>query len=295
MKTYTQTGTFSILVLLPCLILTITLLFIVGFEETITIVIFSFCILTFLICLLIFYKLTITIDDTNLTFIMGTGLIRKSFQLSDIESCKPVRNSPMWGIGIRMTSFGWLYNVSGLDAVELSFKNRKSRIRIGTDRPDEIAEVVGSKITNVQAGSFYEKSGKQSILVTVVILTAFIGILIFIFVSGSRETELSFGDSSMTINGMYGLTISYPDLIKVDTLQSLPGIKTRTNGFAAGGILKGHFKLQDNSRVMLFIQKEIAPYILLQTRETAIYLNSGNPVKSRKYYNDIKGRIATDH
>jgi hypothetical protein len=295
MKTFTQTGTYSILVLLPCLILCIALLFIGGFKETIMIVIFSFCILSFLICLLIFYKMTITIDDTDLSFIMGIGLIRKSFPLSDIESCTAVRNSPLWGIGIRMTPSGWLYNVSGLGAVELSFKNRKSRIRIGTDRPGEIEEAVCARITDVQAGSFYEKSGKRRILLTVAILTAFIGILVFVFVSGGRETELSFSDSSLTISGMYGMTISYNDILQTDTLQALPKIKTRTNGFASGGILKGHFKLHDNSKVMLFIQKEITPYIILKTSETNIYLNSGNPVKTRGYYMNIKERIIKAH
>ena len=290
MKKYTQKGIFSIVVMLSSILLCIVLLFITGFEEIITVVILSFCILVFIICLLIFYKLTITIDDTHLTFIMGIGLIRRSYPLSDIESCKPVRNSVIWGTGIRLTSFGWLYNVSGLSAVELSFKNRKSRIRIGTDRPEEVAEAVKAKITDVQAGSFYEKSGKRGIFFTVTLLAAFILILIVIFMSGRKDTELTFSDSGLTISGMYGLTINYADIIQADTLTAFPGIRTRTNGFASGGILKGHFKLQDQSKVMLFIRKGIAPYILIKTRETTIYLNFGNPAKTREVYAKIGGR-----
>lgn len=297
MKTYTQTGSFSIMVMLPCLIISIALLFIVGFEETITVVIFSFCILAFIVCLLIFYKLKIIIDDTHLTFIMGIGLVRKSFLLSDIENCTPVRNSVLNGVGIQMTSSGWLFNVSGLSAIELSFKNRKAmmNIRIGTDRPDEIAEAVRAKITNVQAGSFYGKSGRQGIFLTVAVMAVLIGILVFIFVSGSREAKAGFSDSSLTISGMYGFAVSYTNIIQADTLQILPGIRTRTNGFSAGNILKGHFKLQDNSKVMLFIRKGTAPYIMIKTKETTIYLNSGNPLKTREYYKNIKDRIALDH
>jgi hypothetical protein len=198
-------------------------------------------------------------------------------------------------IGIRMTPSGWLYNVSGLSAIELSFKNRKTRIRIGTDKPDEIAEAVRGKITDVQAGSFYEKSGKQGIYLTVAVMAAFIFILVLIFVSGSKETEVTFSNSTLTISGMYGLSFSYTDIIQIDTLQQLPGIKTRTNGYAAGGILKGHFKLDDQSKVMLFIRKGISPYILIKTKETTIYLNSGNPMKTREYYKNIKEGIAIDH
>jgi hypothetical protein len=105
--------------------------------------------------------------------------------------------------------------------------------------------------------------------------------------SGSRETEVTFSDSALTISGMYGLTISYADIIHADTLTALPGIRTRTNGFASGSILKGHFKLQDQSKVMLFIRKGIAPYILIKTRETTIYLNFGNPAKTREVYAKI--------
>lgn len=295
MKKFTQSGTFSMIVMLLCIIVSIVLLFIVGFEETLVIVVFSFSILVFTICMLIFYKMTIVIDDTHLSFIMGTGLIKKSYLLSDIESCKPVRNSPLAGIGIHMTSSGWLFNVSGLSAVELSFKNRKSRIRIGTDKPDEVAEAVNAKITNAVAGSFYEKSGRQGLYLTVAVLTLFISIIVLIFVTGSRETKVKLTDSSMTLSGMYGLTVNYKDILQIDTVQQLPMIKARTNGFAAGGILKGHFKLKDQSRVMLFINEGIAPYILIRTKESAIYLNSDNPAKTREYFKDLKMKNAGGH
>jgi hypothetical protein len=186
MKKYTQPGIFSIMVMLSCIILCIVLLFIIGFDEALPVAIISFVILIFIVCLFIFYKLTIIIDDTHLTFSMGIGLISKSYPLSDIKSCTPLKNSVLWGVGVHMTPSGWLYNVSGLSSVELSFKNRKAKILIGTDRPDEVVEAVRAKINGVQAGSFYEKSGKQGIYLAVAVLTLIIGILIFILVSGHQ-------------------------------------------------------------------------------------------------------------
>jgi hypothetical protein len=293
MKKYTQFGTFSVIMMLTILVLCIVMLFVIGFDETMPVIISGFVILTLVVCLLIFYKLTITIDDTHLTFKMGIGLIGKSYALSDIESCTPVRNSVMWGIGIRMTPSGWLYNVSGLSAIELTFKNRKTKMRIGTDRPEEIAEVVRGKITGEQAGSFYEKNGKQGIYYTVALLSIIIIIPVVIIVTGRRETEVTFLDSSLTISGMYGLSVSYTDIIQVDTLQVLPGIRARTNGFAAGKILKGHFKLDDQSKVMLFIREGIPPYISIKTTTTTIYLNSGNSLKTRELFKTIKDRTGS--
>jgi len=278
-----------------CLIFSIILLFIIGFDEPVLVAVLSLVIIAFIICLLIFYKLTIIIDDTHLSFIMGIGLIRKRFPLSDIESCTPVKNSVLWGIGIHMFPSGWIYNVSGLTAIELSFKNRKSRIRIGTDRPDEIAEAIQGKITDAQAGSYYEKTGKQGIYLTVAFIAAVILIPVIIFVSGSKETEVTFSESAMTISGMYGMPVTYGDILKADTLQVLPAIKTRTNGYSAGSIFKGHFKLYDNSKVMLFIMEKIPPYILIQTKSTTIYLNSVSSAKTREYFKNIKEKILIIH
>jgi hypothetical protein len=166
-------------------------------------------------------------------------------------------------------------------------------MRIGTDRPEEIAEVVRGKITGGQAGSFYEKNGKQGIYYTVALLSIIIIIPVVIIVTGRRETEVTFLDSSLTISGMYGLSVSYTDIIQVDTLQVLPGIRARTNGFAAGKILKGHFKLDDQSKVMLFIREGIPPYISIKTTTTTIYLNSGNSLKTRELFKTIKDRTGS--
>ena len=46
-----------------------------------------------------------------------------------------------WGWGVRYYGQGWLYNVSGLDAVEIRLKSGK-HIRIGTDEPEAlVAEI----------------------------------------------------------------------------------------------------------------------------------------------------------
>lgn len=88
--------------------------------------------------LVLFYNLTVEIDDAHLRFRFGIGLIRKRFPLNEIDSCRPVRNSWLYGWGIRWTPRGWLYNVSGLEAVELKMKSGKT-FRIGTDEPEVLA------------------------------------------------------------------------------------------------------------------------------------------------------------
>ncbi len=92
---------------------------------------------------LVFGWLTVTIREGRLALRFGIGVVRKSFSLSEIRSCKPVRNSWAYGWGIRMTPHGWLYNVSGLDAVEIALDGGKS-VRVGTDEPEALSRAIAS-------------------------------------------------------------------------------------------------------------------------------------------------------
>jgi hypothetical protein len=145
-KTYTQSGKFSIIVFVPMLILSLVLLFIFGFEDLELGGILVFLAITFLFSILTFYKLTISIDINSLSFKLGVGLVSKKLKVTDIKSCRPVKNSWLYGIGIKLIPGGWLYNVSGLEAIELSFKNRNSKIRIGTNQPEEIANLINKLV-----------------------------------------------------------------------------------------------------------------------------------------------------
>ena len=103
--------------------------------------------------LVLFHNLTVTIDGRDLRISFGIGLIRKRFPLDQFESCQPVRNSWLYGWEIRLTPRGWLYNVSGLEAVELNMKSGKT-CRIGTDEPEVLAaavqEALGGSSTEVE-------------------------------------------------------------------------------------------------------------------------------------------------
>ena len=87
------------------------------------------------VALALFASLTVEIDAEHLRIRFGIGLIRKRFPLDQIDTCRPVKNPWIYGWGIRLTPHGWLYNVSGQEAVELKMKNGKT-CRIGTDEPE---------------------------------------------------------------------------------------------------------------------------------------------------------------
>lgn len=88
--------------------------------------------------LVLFHSLTVEIDADYLMFYFGIGLIRKRIPLLEIVDAKPVRNTGAHGWGIHFTTDGWVYNVSGWEAVEITLTNGK-KLRLGTDQPNQLA------------------------------------------------------------------------------------------------------------------------------------------------------------
>ena len=91
--------------------------------------------------LALFYALTVEIDATHLTFRFGIGLIRQRVPLTEIVEAQPVRNHWLYGWGIHRTPHGWLYNVSGWEAVEITLRSSQ-RLRLGTDQPQHLAQAL---------------------------------------------------------------------------------------------------------------------------------------------------------
>ena len=94
-----------------------------------------------LICAIVFSKLTIKIDGESLEASFATGLIRKKVPLAEIAECEPIRIRWWYGWGIHLTPYGWLYNVSGLDAVMITLRN-DGKFALGTDDPQGLVAAI---------------------------------------------------------------------------------------------------------------------------------------------------------
>lgn len=74
----------------------------------------------------------VTVTDEDVTVAFGRGWPHKRIDREDILSHRPVRNSWILGWGIRWFPGGTMWNVWGLDAIELELATGR-RFRIGTD------------------------------------------------------------------------------------------------------------------------------------------------------------------
>ena len=97
-----------------------------------------------IVCAL-FHSLTVRVTRSDIALSFGVGLIRKQFPIGDISRARIVQNRWYNGFGIRKIRGGWLYNVSGFDAIEIQLKNER-KYRIGTNQPKELLAAVESAI-----------------------------------------------------------------------------------------------------------------------------------------------------
>ncbi len=93
----------------------------------------------------LFHSLTIEIADRELCWRFGPGLIHKSVPLNEIVSAEPVRTGPSWGIHWSPRT-GWLYNVSGFDAVLVTLRGGK-KLAVGTDEPEALSTAIRQQIS----------------------------------------------------------------------------------------------------------------------------------------------------
>lgn len=92
-----------------------------------------------------FRELTVEVDHEAVRLHFTFGWFKKEFKFLDIESAAAMRNKWWNGWGIKYVWTGWLYNVGGLDAVELRLKSGRVA-RIGTDEPAALEAAILARL-----------------------------------------------------------------------------------------------------------------------------------------------------
>jgi hypothetical protein len=88
-----------------------------------------------------FRSLTVSVSEREIAVRFGEWLQAKRIPLVSIKACAPRRMSPINGWGIHFVGNGWLFNVYGLDAVEVELLDG-SKTFIGTDQPQALCEAI---------------------------------------------------------------------------------------------------------------------------------------------------------
>ena len=136
---HTQFGT--VIIVAFCIVLAGTMLILAAMPEGSSRAPLFFTAGTLAALWLLFGWLRVYITDRTLVVSFGVGLVKRRIPLDSIAESEVVRNKWWWGFGMRSTSTGWMYNVSGLDAVLLHLDDDKT-FRVGTDDADGLAKAL---------------------------------------------------------------------------------------------------------------------------------------------------------
>ncbi len=137
---HTQRSKILFFIIIVVLLFMLFLMFRFGFNW-INVVVF----IIMIFALYLFNSLTVKITSDKISAAFGSGLIHKTIPFTRIKSAEKVRNKWIYGFGIRLIPDGQMYNVAGLDAIELKLTNGRV-FRIGTDEPDKLLEAIKSQI-----------------------------------------------------------------------------------------------------------------------------------------------------
>jgi hypothetical protein len=133
---HTQPGTFILFACLVCGAVGAAMAFRAGqWLASVALIVILFG------AAIVFSSLTVEVSDSELRWYFGPGLWTYRLPLTTIQHVAVVRNRWWYGYGIRMAPGFRLYNVSGLDAVELRVGTSDVR-RIGTDDPEGLAQAL---------------------------------------------------------------------------------------------------------------------------------------------------------
>jgi hypothetical protein len=135
-----QIGRFQLVLLLLLLLMVVTLGDVGPHPGW-----FGFIAFLLLVTGMLFGSLTAMISGDILYCRLGIGVFRRTFLLKEIIDAEIVRNRWYYGWGVRLTPEGWMFNVSGLDAVEIRLASGK-RFRIGTDEPHQLVQAIRSQM-----------------------------------------------------------------------------------------------------------------------------------------------------
>lgn len=246
--------------------------------------------------LLLFGWLTVSVGDDTLDVRFGIGLIRKRIDLSNVRAFRIVRNPWYWGWGIRLYPGGWLYNVSGLAAVELVLGDGKE-LRVGTDEPEELERALIRALGKSQPFSVEDqrvrvkrtRRWQLAILVVTVLIIGGVGGLVY---ADTRPPRVSLDSAQFHVkSAVYGMDIALDDIESLSLESDLPRILARTNGTGAGRTLRGHFRLDKLGDGQLFLEYGSAPYLLVRTHDSFVYVGYSDPARTRQVHADLKAAL----
>lgn len=148
---HTQVGWTIVVLVGAAVVLEVVVAALLASQSTFALALSGAVAAVLAVVLALFSTLTVTVDDVAVRLAFGFEVLRREVRLDEVVAARRVRNSWVSGWGVRVIPRGRLYNVGGLDAVELELDSGRV-VRVGTDEPDALLVAVQRALRTRAAG-----------------------------------------------------------------------------------------------------------------------------------------------
>ncbi|HKM17141.1 MAG: DUF3784 domain-containing protein [Firmicutes bacterium] len=125
--------------------------------------------------------------------------------------------------------------------------------------------------------------------VAVVIVSLVVVIVMAVYFM--QPTKVTIDDQGVAIHGLYGGTYAWDQIESAELVEELPRLTRRTSGATIGPHLRGYFRTAEGESVMLFVNRQLPPFIHLIAESRSVYLNLKTADDTRQAAEGIKARL----
>lgn len=132
------------------------------------------------------------------------------------------------------------------------------------------------------------KTDKAVLAVVITAVVIIIGSLAGSMIFETRPVKVEITSQTIDIKGMYGVEIPVSSIENITLEEGMPKVLAKTNGFNAGGTLKGNFRLEGIGAAKLFIQSQAGPFIYIVTAQgDTVIINYRDGQQTRELYDKL--------
>ena len=108
----------------------------------------------------------------------------------------------------------------------------------------------------------------------------------------NKDLKVVFGADYLEITGLYGMTIPYDDILRIEKCPALPEISYRSNGLSLGTTNLGYFKTRDDETVKLFTHSDSCFIEIEDKHHNCFYLSKKKTEETNKLYKAVLMRLS---
>ena len=132
---------------------------------------------------------------------------------------------------------------------------------------------------------------KGKFLLAIVLILAVAAAVFWMISRDQQPSGFQVDGKNLQIQGSFGVTVPLNEISGLEWKNEMPAIGRKTNGSGLGSQYKGEFTFQDGTKARLYVDASKPPFLSFVQGDTAFYINSDTPEKTRELYVQLQAAL----